>query len=424
MATDNNGTQSEGTASENRYTGSGIESKRGYYVHGSRFPPSPDQLFEMTRGCVDARIDTIFMSFCEIFPWTVDPILQLPHALPEQAIDEFQRDCTKKGITLVPILPGPAMFSFLTDCSQFAHFRSDVGPIGESGVPVFDVDTVGAGKMLEDLIDDLLSLLPNTDALLVDLDSCKPDSEGGSDGAERVRRLQERFVRRISAYLSSIDIGVIIKAESGRFSGFPRMVEHTIGEDTSRVPDSRGERGIFFGDREAEWVLCTVREESGGSCLRNRPSRDELFAEAARFFDGRGAAIRYPTAARCEWSVASDGCDEFLSMLPRVAEDYRHLTALLGSCWYEVRTVRESLIFAYGGGTVRVKESLRRRLDRVASSLEGCREFSGKIVRESERFVSSLWLHRWRASILEPLREEYNIALCRLRQLFPDSMSD
>lgn len=404
-------------------TGSEHGSRRGYYVHWVGFLPSPTQLFQLVHGCVDARIETIFMQFCEVFPWSVDQILQTSYTLPEQAIDEFRRECSKNGITLIPVLPGPLRLSFVIDCPQFAHFRSDYSSADRRESSIFDVDSVGAGKILEDLVDDLLSLLPDTGSILLDLDSCGSGRKLESFGREQVHRLQTRFVERVSSYLTSLDIDLIIKSASGVHPGFSRMVERDMGDEREARDQERASGG-YSKDFDADWVLITVRGgHPAGDDRTNLPTRGDLFDESCRRFDGCGVAIRYPTAIRCEWRVESGGSDEFLSVVPRYAEEYRRLVTLLEEGWIEVRSFKESLIFAYGGGAARFRKPLRENLERLGSYLDLSSEIAGWIVQESERFVSPTWLQRWRNSIMEPLNEEYHSVRCRFRQLFPDAQS-
>jgi hypothetical protein len=137
------------------------------YYDLSVFPLDDDLLLERFIYAAENNFKSIVINFGEFFPWSPDIVKRSKYSYTDKIIEKIVEFANKKKISIIPVLSILLDSDFILSDFRYNHlfdkhsFRSGL-----------NINSCGAAKLVEELSEDLFSLLIYSNYLLLEL----PDS--------------------------------------------------------------------------------------------------------------------------------------------------------------------------------------------------------------------------------------------------------
>lgn len=134
------------------------------YYDFSTFPVNSNSLLELINLAVNKGFNSIIIDFGEYFPWSLDYFKRSNFTYSEKLIEKIVNICKKNGISLIPVLSILTNSDFILEGNKYKYLRND--GIESKGINIL---SCGVNKLVEELYDDIFSLLIYSDNLLIEL---------------------------------------------------------------------------------------------------------------------------------------------------------------------------------------------------------------------------------------------------------------
>lgn len=125
----------------------------GIFIDLTILPPTPERLARHLKMFREADFSTVVIDWGGMFPWTCAEGIHAPWGYDEHMVDRISET---SEIDLVPVLPLRTRADFILSLPEFSSMRHREYP------GFIDTAAPGVLKLFEELIEDLMSLLPRT----------------------------------------------------------------------------------------------------------------------------------------------------------------------------------------------------------------------------------------------------------------------
>ena len=128
------------------------------YYDFSTFPVNNDILLKIIDSAVNSGFKMIFINFGASFPWSSDNIISSEFAFSEKLIDKIVNICRQHDIILVPVLSIMIDSDFILRDRKYNYLINE-----DRKINGLDPSATGVGKFIEELIDDIYSILVHSE---------------------------------------------------------------------------------------------------------------------------------------------------------------------------------------------------------------------------------------------------------------------
>ncbi len=362
----------------------------GVYLDFRYFPPTPERLISIVRSIGHADIGVFFFDFAELFPWSFGEAHLPAYAYTDQAIEACAKTVDDLDGEAVPVM------SLFTDDDRtrylkpFEHFRSP-------HEPDLDISVAGVSKAAIDMIEDLVSLFPDSTRVLI---------AAGKNGSLFDPHISGQILSKMIR--ASVDMGITLVIDSRietAITSMPEAVErYRCAWDENHCDNApAGTRWVFgtpsllddIASESAatpEWTRCVMAEnpETGLEA-----SLDSILSVAG--------------TDECTEHTRSSGIRRSIE---RIDSQRRNGWRMVGKCREEiVRGIHDSpTAEASFHGGCETLQALEQVVEEIASEINS-------LESSFENGVNSRWFELWRRRVLEPLYEEVSMLRPRLQQI-------
>lgn len=161
------------------------------YYNFSIFPTSSNNILKKINFAVTKGFKVIFINYGSFFPWSFDNITISKYAYTDKVIDKIVNICQENKIEIIPSLSILKNSDFVLKDKKYKYLMHS--SIKNSRL---DISACGTGKLVEELIDDMYSLMRYSDYLLIELPDPLPE-----ENLEEWSKTMNSFLKRISMYL-------------------------------------------------------------------------------------------------------------------------------------------------------------------------------------------------------------------------------
>ena len=134
------------------------------YYDLSLFPLNSKFVLEKIQLAVNNDVEVIFINFGSFFPWSIDNIDKSEFTYTDKLIDKIVSICQEHDIELIPTLSILTNSDFLLRNNKYKYLINN--NFKHKGL---DVSACGISKLVEEMIDDIFSLLRFSNYLLIEL---------------------------------------------------------------------------------------------------------------------------------------------------------------------------------------------------------------------------------------------------------------
>lgn len=307
----------------------------------------------------------MLIHFGASFPWTVGSRIQDVRVYPEQVLGGLRSETKRKGVRLVPVLPAPDKMCFLKRWGDYNH-------LFDPSTYLFNPLAVGAKKLMEDLLDDTLSLL-ESDTVAFDL---RPYQDHQIWNSEFVTAFFIPLVKYLQENGKSILF--LYRKDAGEMVDFDRLknekgcIFYALEQVSFHNPE------IPYPEYQLESVYDRLKRK--GDIL----GRDEDYAYRSR---------------------------KSLVM---------NLIQLLQRCWKMIIQVKQNKAYYYLAQLPASYCSLIRDWKSLQQSMKELYDIIKEMEQAFKTAIDSDILNSWLRSRFNPLLEEYLQLLSKIGNLFPE----
>ena len=438
---------------------------RGVHLDLKGTPPTFPRLLRLLEVFAACRYNAVLVEWEDTFPWTVDERFRCETAYTPRQVADFHAAAETLGIEVVP----------LVQC--LGHVENPLGTPGyerlrevphQAGVlnPLAD----GARELIQDMVDDVLAATPNARWFHLGGDEAwsfgtHPDTKAyvaehgkGALYLHHVEPILDRLLERGVRPILWHDMMKDWRPEALRrlagkadlcvwgYSGHPDTTEHHYNTKYIR---RFAEHGVPM------WGATAYKGGGGHNVDLPDPALHEAnataWAEVARRFDMKGvfatAWSRYSTHnVHCETIDASldslvnvgvilhdgekpaGGIEACRAALEGLGEKGRFeacreamvkLARLREDGWRNVWHLREIVAMATLDARRRTGGGMVQSLGWLRGGLAAADALADEIRQAYAGLIEPIWIDRYLAERIEPLREELNALDARIRQLDP-----
>lgn len=170
------------------------------YFDFSVFPFKSEVVINKIKFAADKGFRVIFINFGSFFPWSIENIIRSKNAYTDKLIEKIVNICNENEIILIPALSILTNSDFILKDKKYKYLISN--SLEHKGL---DVSACGAGKLVENMIDDIYSLMSFSNYLLIEL----PDFNTNKI-SDKNNILTNHFIKRITDNLNNIDKKLIL----------------------------------------------------------------------------------------------------------------------------------------------------------------------------------------------------------------------
>ncbi len=157
------------------------------YYDFSYFPVNDDILLKLIDSAVNSGFKMIFINFGDSFPWSLDNVITSEFAYSEKLIDKIVNICRQYDIILVPVLSIMIDSDFILRDRRYNYLINE-----DRKINGLDPSATGVGNFIEELIDDIYSILVDSEYLLIELPPAElAESNKGNDITVLIKRLSD-----------------------------------------------------------------------------------------------------------------------------------------------------------------------------------------------------------------------------------------
>ena len=440
--------------------------RRGVHLDLKGTPPTARRLLRLLEIFAALHYDAVLVEWEDTFPWTVDERFRCETAYTPEQVAAFHEAAARLGIEVIPLvqclghMETPLAAPPYQRLREVPHRADVLNPLAE-----------GARELIEKMVDDVLAAAPDARHLHLGGDEAwsfgtHPDTkayvEAHGKGALYLHhvepildKLNARSVRPILWHDMMIDWDPDALRRLAEkcdlcvwgYSGHPDTTEHHYN---TQYIQRFADHGIRL------WGATAYKGASGHNVdvtdLEVHRANATAWAEVAQRFGMEGvfatAWSRYSTHnVHCETIDASldslvnvaailhdgtapeGGIDACIAALDRLGEKERFqackgamekLSAVRRAGWQAVQRLRELTAMAAldarrrtGGGLIRFLAALKSCLVEADAAAEAVRQ-------AYDGLVEPIWIERYVAERIEPLRDELAAMEPQVRQLDPE----
>jgi len=162
------------------------------YYDFSSFPLESKKVLEIIDYIVESDFNVIIINFGEYFPWDLDNIIRSKFTYSEKLLEKIVNICKRNNIIFIPVLSVLDNSDFILQDSKYKHLIRD----GNNNKGL-NLSSCGAGKLVENLNDDLFSLFIYSNYVLIDIPNFSQ-----KDKYISFKEYIIPFIKRISGNLS------------------------------------------------------------------------------------------------------------------------------------------------------------------------------------------------------------------------------
>jgi len=448
-----------------------IVKTRAVHLDLKGVPPAPERLVSLLRVLAAARYNAVLVEWEDMFPWSVDERFRCEAAYTREDVARFTAAAGELGLAVIPLVQ--CLGHMQTPLSVPGYERLREVP---HRADVLNPLAPGARELVEDMIEDVLTAMPDVAHFHLGGDEAwsfgtHPDTKAyieahGKDALYLrhvepiLDKLNARGIRpilwhdmmtgwwdktdgwdspRLRALAAKADLCV------WGYSGHPDTTEYHYN---SKYIERFKEHGLTL------WGATAYKGADGHNVDLPNPARRQenalAWAEVAERYEMVGliatAWSRYNThAVQCEpvdgaldslvnvgvilhdGRAPDGGIDACAAALGELGERERFeackaglqkLAAARSACWTSIAHAREQVVMMAldsrrkGGGGDR----LRTLNARIAKAEEA----AGEVEKALAGCIDPIWIERYLAERIEPLREERDGLVERVRQLDPE----
>ncbi|MAE62421.1 MAG: hypothetical protein CMJ49_13825 [Planctomycetaceae bacterium] len=437
---------------------------RGMHLDLKGSPPTPQRLLSLLRLFAQLRINAVLIEFEDMFPWTVDPRFRCETAYAADTVRAFAAEAAALNIQVIPLvqclghcevpLSGPGNESL----REIPHRAQDLNPLAP-----------GARDLIESMVEDVLALCPDIQYFHLGGDEAwhfgtHPDTktfiEQNSPGAlylhhvqpildklnargvtpilwhDMMRQWDDRALDQLApnahlmcwGYAHPDRLGDLITPDH-----MQRFTDHGIqlwgagaykgaNHHTADRPALAAHvaNALWWTRQAAQFnmhgVIATAWSRYAThrvQCETIEASLDSLVHVARILHDA--AAWPDPEQSSRAALAALGQADHFQAC----ADAAQRLADLRTSAWIEIQFVRELICTA----TIDARRRTSGTLIDVTRGLGAIVDEADAIARDfaaaHHNHIDSLWVRRYLAERIEPIREEHAALDARARQLNP-----
>lgn len=131
--------------------------KRGIHMDLKGVPATANRMVELLRLFAAMRYNVVLIECEDSFPWTVDKRFRSPTAYTPEDIARFVKTAKELGLELIPLVQCLGHMENPLSVEGYEHLREI--PEIEAGLNPL---ATGARDLIQDMVDDLLALMPDT----------------------------------------------------------------------------------------------------------------------------------------------------------------------------------------------------------------------------------------------------------------------
>ncbi len=130
--------------------------KRGVHLDLKGLPPTVRRMVELLKLFAAMRYNVVLVEWEDSFPWTVDERFRSPTAYTPEDVSLFVKTADELGLELIPLVQCLGHMETPLSIEDYHHLRElpdseqSINPLAE-----------GARKLVQDMVDDVLKLMPN-----------------------------------------------------------------------------------------------------------------------------------------------------------------------------------------------------------------------------------------------------------------------
>ncbi len=129
---------------------------RGAHLDLKGLPPTFKRLLELLEVIKAAGYTALLVEWEDMFPWHVHEGMRSPSAYSEKEVQTFIEEAAGRDLEVIPLVQCLGHMETPLSLPEFAHLREV--PYRSDGL---DPLAPGARKLVEDMVDDVLSLMPD-----------------------------------------------------------------------------------------------------------------------------------------------------------------------------------------------------------------------------------------------------------------------
>jgi len=438
---------------------------RGVHLDLKGTPPTPERLGRLLEVFAAARYNAVLVEWEDTFPWTVDERFRCETAYTPEQVERFRAAAGELGIEIIPLVQclghaeTPLSVPGYERLREVPHLSNVLNPLAE-----------GARELIENMVDDVLARVgdvrwfhlggdeawsfgthPDTRAYvrehgkgalylhhvepilsklnargvrpilwhdmmrewddaslrrLADMaDLCVWGYRGHPDTTEH--HFATKIIRRFADAGITLWAGTAYKGASGHDGDVTDLAVH---RENAAAWVEVGRRFGFAGAFATAWSRYSTHNVC---CETIDASLDSLMEVAAILHDGAGREDAGPAAL-----AALDELGE-RERFEACRSAMGRLSSARGQAWRAVRDLREVVVMATQDARRRTGGPLAQNLGRLRASVAEADSAGQEVRRAFAGLIEPVWIERYLAERIEPLREELGELDPRVRQLDP-----
>jgi hypothetical protein len=396
------------------------QSETGLYFCLDEFPPSPQRLVELLGMVRRIGFTSIFVEWGDSFPWSLDERFSGRHTYPPDAVQAIEEKCRDLGVTLVPVFPILGGMQRFLSIPAYSHLRAE-----EDDVGLLDYTNPGAHKFLEDLLDDMLALIPSTSIVLI------PDTGIEVTGEATSQTGSQRHLRRLASVLHDRGIRPLFRLTATGAWGVDDLAwmiscgdltancsvwkelnhRHVLPEFSELRPAPLFWYEQYLDNNEIAYPNIKNASWARMLTIKNQRKEPDITGPFIEMCFDLITSLQRDT----EHTESSDQSDFSFEIRKTVAAFDESVSA----CWQRLRAIREMLykmtvncqcrtrFFTEGIGLINEQKTEINQCAGIGQVLNA--GLAGRVDME--------WLDQWMNTRLSPLREELSIVESRILQL-------
>ena len=433
-------------------------------------PPTPDRLIRLLEVFAAARYNSVLVEWEDSFPWTVDRRFRSETAYATEVIRKFVKAARKLGIEIIPLVQCLGHMETPLRLEDYRHLREvphDEGALNPLAP--------GARELVSRMVDDVLALMPDVKRFHLGGDEAwtfgtHPDTKAyiarhgkGALYMRHVEPLLDKLIRRkirpmlwhdmMREWDSSSLRRLARKADlvAWGYRGHPysmgkhcnremieRFTKHGVrlwggaaykGADgmDADLPDIpvREKNALGWVEAAREYyftgVIATAWSRYSTSICQNEPvdgALDSAFNIGVILHDGRPPEGSIE-ACRRELARIGEGC--------RFGKTRKALLALSearNGSWQSINILRQLTVTATQDSRRLPCCAMVTRLQSARSQLAAAEAAGDNLRKALKDLMEPVWVERYLAERIEPLREEIAALEARVRQLSPAAFNE
>jgi hexosaminidase len=432
-------------------------------------PPTPERLIKLLKVFVAARYNSVLVEWEDSFPWTVDARFRSETAYSPVVVRKFAKAADDLGMELIPLvqclghMETPLRLDDYGHLREVSHDESALNPLAR-----------GARGLIERMVDDVLALMPKVKRFHLGGDEAwtfgsHPDTKKyiakHGKGALYLRHVEPLLDRLIKRHIRPLlwhdmmrDWDAAALKRLGRkadlvvwgYGGHPytmgkhcnqemieRFNKHNIplwggaaykGADgiDADLPNIsvREKNALGWAEAARDYsfigVIATAWSRYSTNVVQNEPidgTLDSAFNIGVILHDGRPPAGGIE-ACRRELVRIGEG-----PAFGRTRKALLKLSEARSGAWYGIKLLRHLVVTVTCDSRRLPCSGMVNRLNITRKQIESAEAAAGDLRKALNGLMESIWVERYIAERLEPLREEFAALDARIRQLSPVAYS-